>query len=569
LKVYEASFPVPEILTAPGAPYETEARLFAGRLQPMFKRGPRTLSELLARTVEDNRRIPERRMTVQDGVVVTYGAFEAQAAALAQALARDVDVRPGDHVGIAMANRAEWMASFFAVMAVGAVPVLVNSRGVGEEMDRAIRLADCVAVIADHERQALLAAHAKAGWRSVVLGADQVQEGDLDFATAAAPQAGAALSFVAREPDHPALIKFSSGTTGFPKAILHSQGGLAHTLSLGLMLNDAYDLIYEAEFGERLPANLKNTTSTLVLSSPMFHVAGLLPFLRAIIGGQTTVLITKWNAETVFDVLERETVSRLGLVPTMVFDMLNSPRAASGVLSNLRFLASGTASLSPTVAAELRRRLPKCLMLNTYGQSETMERVATFGGREFEDNLAASGRVMPTMRLRIVRDDGTDADLGEPGEIAVQSPTTMLGYYNDAKATADTIRDGWLYTGDIGHFDAAGRLYIVDRKKNMVISGGENIYCAEVERVLGEHPKALEAIAFGEPDPRLGERLVAVVVLKPGETASDEELKAYARARLAIYKVPRRVEFTHTPLPRNATGKVARGVFMEALKATA
>jgi long-chain acyl-CoA synthetase len=249
--------------------------------------------------------------------------------------------------------------------------------------------------------------------------------------------------------------------------------------------------------------------------------------------------------------------------------MLNSPRAAGGALANIRFLASGTASLSPTVAAELRRRLPKCLMLNTYGQSETMERVATFGGREFETNLGASGRVMPTMSLRIVRDDGTDAELGEPGEICVQTPTAMLGYYNDPKATAETVRDGWLYTGDIGHFDEAGRLYIVDRKKNMVISGGENIYCAEVERVLGEHPKAVEAIAFGEPDPRLGERLVAVVVLKPGEEATDEEMKAYAKARLAIYKVPRRVDFTHQPLPRNATGKVARGVFMESRKAPA
>jgi acyl-CoA synthetase (AMP-forming)/AMP-acid ligase II len=292
----------------------------------------------------------------------------------------------------------------------------------------------------------------------------------------------------------------------------------------------------------------------------MFHVAGLLPYLRAIVGGQATVLISKWSAETLFDVLERETVSRLGLVPTMIFDLLNSPRAASGVLSNIRFLANGTASLSPTVARQIRERLPKCLMLNTYGQSETMERVATFGGRAYEANLDAVGRVMPTMQLRIVHDDGSAVAEGQPGEICARTPTAMLGYYNDPKATAETLRDGWLFTGDIGRFDEHELLHIVDRKKNMVISGGENIYCAEVERVLEEHPAAQEAAAFGEPDPRLGERLVAVVVLKPGAELTADEVKAYAKQRLAIYKVPRRVALTHTPLPRNATGKVTRGV---------
>jgi acyl-CoA synthetase (AMP-forming)/AMP-acid ligase II len=201
-------------------------------------------------------------------------------------------------------------------------------------------------------------------------------------------------------------------------------------------------------------------------------------------------------------------------------------------------------------------------MLNTYGQTETMERVATFGGREFEANLGAVGRVMPTMRLRILRDDGSDADPGEAGEIAVFSPTVMSGYYNDPQASADTIRDGWVLSGDVGCFDDKGLLHIVDRKKNMVISGGENIYCAEVERVLAEHHAVAEAIAFGEPDQRLGDRLVAVAVLRQGEEASADELMAHCKARLAIYKVPRAIGFTRNPLPRNATGKVAKGDFL-------
>jgi acyl-CoA synthetase (AMP-forming)/AMP-acid ligase II len=566
LRVYEADFPVPTELIGPGGKFELEDRLYRGQVHRMFRRGPRTLSELMARAMEDNRPHPDARMTEQDGVVTTYGEFEARAAALAAALRETLGVKPGDHVALAMANRAEWMIAFFAIVALGAVPVMVNSRGVGEEMHHAIRLADCSAAICDAERRALLAPFVEPSWPAIVLGGDGA---DLDFATASAPQPGLILSFTARDPEAIALIMFSSGTTGRPKAIAHAHGSMAHTLTLGCLVNDAYDALYEKEFGEALPYELRNSTSTTVMSSPLFHVAGILPYMRTIMNGQLTVLVTKWNAETVYDVLERETVSRLGLVPTMIFDMLSSPRAAGGALANIRYLANGTAPLAPEVAAKMRQVLPKCLMLNTFGQSETMERVATFGGLEFEANLGAVGRVMPTASLRIVRDDGSDVEPGEPGEIVARTPSVMLGYYNDAKATADTLRDGWVHTGDIGRFDEQRLLYIIDRKKNMVISGGENIYCAEVERVLADHPAAAEAIAYGEPDPRLGERLVAVVVLKPGATASDEEMKAYAKQRLAIYKVPRRVTFTHDPLPRNATGKVARGVFMDAMKTPA
>jgi acyl-CoA synthetase (AMP-forming)/AMP-acid ligase II len=571
MRVYEQDFPVPANLVGPGGAYELELRRFRGQDYRMFKQGPRTLSELMARAVEFNRAHPQARMTEQDGAITTYGEFEAKAAALSQSLSGTLGVKPGDHVAITVANRAEWMISFFAIIAAGAVPVFVNSRGAGEEMDRAIRLTDCVVSITDQERQARLLDHAKPAWRSVLLGAPDLAdpERDLDFAEVTRSERPLALTFVPREPEDPSLMMFSSGTTGHPKAIVHSQGGMAHSLTLGCLTNEAFDHLYEAEFGEPLPENLRNSTSTLVLSSPMFHVAGLLPYMRAIMNGQATILVTKWNAETVFDILERETISRLGLVPTMIVDMLNSPRARSGLLDNIRFLANGTAALSPTIAATIREALPKCLMLNTYGQTETMERVSTFGGREFEENLAAVGRVMPTTELRIVRDDGSDVEPGEPGEICARSAGTMLGYYKDAKSTADAIRDGWLRTGDIGRFDERSLLYIIDRKKNMVISGGENIYCAEVERVLGEHPAAIEAFAYGEPDPRLGERLVAVVVLKPGAQVSEDEMKAYAKARLAIYKVPRGVTFTETPLPRNATGKVARGVFLDSLKAPA
>ncbi len=564
MRIFDSDFPVPPSLTGPGGAYEMEVRRFRGHDHTMFKHAPRSLNALLGDAVALHRSKPDERMIEQDGQIISFGMFDARAAALAASLRDHPGVMAGDHVALVMANRAEWMMSFFAVLAIGAVPVMVNSRGAGVEMRRAIEAADCIAAICDQACFDRLAETVDLPVPVVLLGesARGTSLAVLDFDAASTPRPGVVLAFAAREPEGPALIMFSSGTTGFPKAVVHSQGGMAHSLTLGFLVNEAFDALYESEFGANAYAGLAQVNPPNVLSSPMFHVAGLLPFLRSIVKGQPTILITRWNAEAVFDLMERDGVMRLGLVPTMIFDMLASPRAQSGILSQIRFLANGTAALAPDVAAAIRQALPRCLMLNTYGQTETMERVATFGGREFEANLGAVGRVMPTMRLRILRDDGSDADPGEAGEIAVFSPTVMSGYYNDPQASAETIRDGWALSGDVGRFDETGLLHIVDRKKNMVISGGENIYCAEVERVLAEHPAVAEAIAFGEPDQRLGERLVAVAVLRAGAEAGEEELMAHCTARLARYKVPRAIGFMRDALPRNATGKVAKGDFL-------
>ncbi|MFC3172812.1 class I adenylate-forming enzyme family protein [Novosphingobium bradum] len=561
MHVYQSSFPVPAALVAPGTPYEMEIRRFRGHEQIMFRHAPTTLNALLGEAIASHRAMPDERMTELDGAVTTFARFEAQAAALCASLRGRLGIGPGDHVAVVMANRAEWMIAFFAVLAAGGVPVLVNSRGAGEEMRRAMDLVGCAAAICDGERLARLGEAGGVPCPVVLL--DGTAQGALDFAAAAAPVAGLRLDFAPRQPEDAALVMFSSGTTGFPKGVVHSQGGMAHSLTLGFLANEAFDALYESQFGQSPYAGLATDRPANVLSSPLFHVAGVLPYLRSIVKGLPTILVSKWNVDQVFDILEREDVVRLGLVPTMVFDLLASPRSASGVLGKLRFFASGTAALSPAVAAALRAALPNCLMLNTYGQSETMERAASFGGLEFERNLGAVGRVMPTLAIRILTDAGEDAAPGERGEIAVYGASTMNGYINDPAATAATIRDGWVLSGDIGYFDPAGLLHVVDRKKNMVISGGENIYCAEVERVLADHPQVAEAIAFGEPDARLGEKLVAVCVVRPGATVDEQALKDHCRAHLAIYKVPRAIGFTHAPLPRNATGKVAKGVFLE------
>jgi acyl-CoA synthetase (AMP-forming)/AMP-acid ligase II len=326
------------------------------------------------------------------------------------------------------------------------------------------------------------------------------------------------------------------------------------------------DMRYEEEVGERLPPELRSMTSPAVVLSPMFHLSGMLPVLRAISVGVTFHVFDKWNVDVAFETMERVGLSRLGFVPTMLWDMLRSPKAGPKNLGQVRYVANGGAALNPALLTEMRALMPKALFTNTYGQSENVGWACTISGQVYRDHPDSCGWACPTVEVSARRDDGAEAGVGEPGEIWVRSPSVMTEYVNDPAATQATLRDGWCASGDIGFFDELGLLTIVDRKKNMVISGGENIYCAEVERVLFEHPAVAEAIAYGRPDPRLGERLVVTVVLEPGAELSEDEVKAYCRKRLALYKTPRNVVVTHAPLPRTASGKIDRGVFLRSLE---
>jgi acyl-CoA synthetase (AMP-forming)/AMP-acid ligase II len=246
----------------------------------------------------------------------------------------------------------------------------------------------------------------------------------------------------------------------------------------------------------------------------------------------------------------------------MLWDMLRSPRATPQTLGKVAYMQNGAASLNPTLLAEIRTRMPDCLMSNTYGQTETTAWTCSISGEAYLANPASCGWPAPSVQVQVRRDDGTLADIGEAGELWVSSAGLMSEYVGDAQSTAEALHDGWLASGDVATMNAEGIVTIVDRKKNMVISGGENIYCAEVERVLSDHPDVRDCIAYGEPDERLGERLVATVVVAPGALADEDAIKEWCRSHLAIYKVPRKVAITADPLPRTASGKVDRGKFL-------
>ena len=540
-----------EKMLGPAGSHALETVTIAGYPQQIFVGAPRNLAGLYKQAMQHG----DRTLVVQDGVSLTYAQGFAQAAALADALRTQFGVGAGTKVAVVMSNRIEWIISVLAITAVGGVAALVNSRGVAEEMLRAIATAQCELAIMDAERVAMLADALQ--MPRIVIGQD--------YEELTAPQPDLIFTPESMSPEEGGIVLFTSGTTGFPKAALLSHGALAHSVSIAAFMGLVQDARYEEETGIVLSEERRSMTTPAVILGPMFHLSGIMPIFRAISLGTTIHIMTKWSADIAFDMIETVGMSRLSFVPAMLWDMLRSPRATPETLGKVAYMANGAAALNPTLLAEIRTRMPNCLLSNTYGQTETTAWTCSISGAAYLANPGSCGWPAPSVQVGIRRDDGSEADVGEAGELWVSSAGLMTEYLGDAKATAETLQNGWLASGDVATMDAGGIVTIVDRKKNMVISGGENIYCAEVERVLADHPAVRDCIAYGLPDERLGERLAAHVVAAEGALVSEDDIKAHCRAHLAIYKVPRSVIVSHTPLPRTASGKVDRGTFLRQL----
>ncbi len=558
--------PLAERMLGPGGTHALETVDVTGHPRQVFKGAPRNLAGLYRQAMA----FGDRVMVVQDDQSLTYDEAFAQAAALANALRSRFGVTTGTKVAVVTSNRIEWIISVMAITAVGGVAALVNSRGVAEEMLRSIGTAQCELAILDAERADLVAGVAPDPiWPRIVIGQPQspLRAGkDAGYAELTEPMADLRFKPDEMSAEEGGIVLFTSGTTGFPKGALLSHGALAHSVSLACFMGLVQDARYEEETGVILPEERRSMATPAVILGPMFHLSGIMPIFRAISLGTTIHIMSKWNVDIAFDTIENVGMSRLSFVPAMLWDMLRSPRATPEMLGKVAYMANGAAALNPTLLAEIRKRMPNCLMSNTYGQTETTAWTCSISGQAYLDHPASCGWAAPSIMVSIRRDDGSEADIGEAGELWVSSAGLMTEYIGDPKATAETLKDGWLASGDVAIVDDKGIITIVDRKKNMVISGGENIYCAEVERVLADHPDVRDCIAYGQADERLGERLIATVVVSAGSPVSEDDIKAHCRSHLAIYKVPRGVVITHDALPRTASGKVDRGKFLKALR---
>ena len=370
---------------------------------------------------------------------------------------------------------------------------------------------------------------------------------------------GAPLPDVTIDPDDDATILYTSGTTGHPKGAVST-----HRAVLSALMAYACRSVVEAlrvdppPAGSPAPPDAPPTTFILVV--PLFHVTGCVPvMLGSVLGGARLVMMHKWVAGRALELIERERVTNFVGVPTMAADLLSHPDLERYDLSSLGALGGGGAPMAP----ELVRRIDTTLGGATrpqlgYGMTETSGYGPGNVGRDYLERPSSTGRVIPIMGVRIVGPAGDDQPRGSVGEVLLSGPMLIRGYWNRPEATADAIQDGWLHTGDLGYLDDEGFLFLVDRAKDMVLRGGENIYCAEVEAAIYEHPAVHEAAVFGLPDERLGEAVAAAVLARPDATIDPVQLSAFLEERLARFMVPTRWFVRDEPLPRGATGKILK-----------
>ena len=471
----------------------------------------------------------------------TYDDAHRIVTTLAATLADKYGLRRGDRFAIAMRNYPEWVFSFWAGITLGAVAVPLNAWWSAEELAYALDHSRCSVVLADGERAE----------RLEPLRAQRPDLGVVAVRPGALPgEADRVTGTVDVGPDDEAVILYTSGTTGRPKGAVATHRNLTNAL-----VN-----------AERLakPGRVRAT----LLSFPLFHVAGLVSHLIPFTArGDKLVLMYKWNADRAVDLIEREHVTALSGVVTTTMELLERASARGVDLRSLKSMAAGASSVPPEFVRRVDQQFTaKVSPGNGYGLTETCGAMIGIAGGDYRDKPTSVGRPLsPLNEVRIVGENGDVLPPGEVGEIWLKGPTVVRGYLDDEGATAAAFTDGWFHTGDLGRLDDDGYLFIVDRLKDVVIRGGENVYAAEVEAALFAHPDVVDAAVVGAPHERLGEQVAAIVCRRAGSALDAEELRRFAAGRLAAFKVPEIVVFRDGPLPRNAAGKVLKRVLRQEL----
>ncbi|MCK8671750.1 fatty-acid--CoA ligase FadD5 [Rhodococcus sp. NPDC003382] len=486
--------------------------------------------------------IPERTALRFQGESITWAQLDERVDKLADALSRR-GVGFGDRVIILMLNRPEYLETVLAANALGAIAVPVNFRLTPPEVAFLIADSGSKAIVVEGPLVPLAdAARAQSEGLDLVVTVGADPQGDAVAYEDLVAEEGEAHEPLDIPNDTPALIMYTSGTTGRPKgAVLTHSNMEAQSLTCIRAFHN---------FGD-------DTIS--FCASPMFHIAALGSMAPSLMLGQTTVIypVGAFDPNTLLDVLEAEKVTSLFLVPVQWQAMCAAQQANPRKLS-LRNISWGAAPSSDTILRAMAETFPEASNVAVFGQTEMSPITCVLNGEDAIRKLGSVGQVIPTIQARVVDDEMNDVAPGEVGEIVYRGPTMMREYWNNEAATADAFAGGWFHSGDLVRVDEEGFVYVVDRKKDMIISGGENIYCAEVENVLYGHEKVLEAAVIGRPDAKWGEVPVAVVALAPGaDDLTIEELQPYLDENLARYKHPKEVVIVEA-LPRNASGKVVK-----------
>ena len=463
-------------------------------------------------------------------------------------------VRKGDRVGIAMRNYPEWIAAFAAVTSVGAVVVSLNAWWSAEELTFALDDSTPTVLLVDDARLARIdqAARARAIRVVCVRGGDDLADdvvawGDL-------VREYHELPVVDLGPDDDATILYTSGTTGVPKGAVSTHGALCQAImafSASVAIQDRLRPTGQQMAGQPL---------VFILVVPLFHVTGCVPIMLTSFSWHfKIVMLHRWDPLRALELIERHAVTTFAGVPTQAWDLLECPEFSRFDTSSLRSIGGGGAPAPARLVDRVAQAFSRGGPLIVYGMTETN----AYGPANFDEDYEAhptSTGVVPTVVMDVEIRDAAAMPLptNATGEIWLRSPTLVRGYWNREAATAETIVNGWLRTGDVGRIDADGYLYVEDRIKDVILRGGENVYSAEVESAIYEHPAVYEAAVFGVPDERLGEEVACAIVLKPGATLDVGELQAFLGEHIATFMVPTKVVVSKEPLPRTETGKLVK-----------
>jgi long-chain acyl-CoA synthetase len=498
----------------------------------------------LAVILEDStHKNPDKVAIILDDTKITYAQLNAAANQVANAL-EDAGLKPGDRVGMMLPNIPQFPIIYFGILKAGLVAVPMNVLLKAPEVEY---------YLSDSEASAFLyfdmfAKEALGGAQKVTSVKHLVQvplvpgteapEGTLDFGEFVKDKAPT-FDTVATEADDICLLIYTSGTTGHPK------GAALTNFNLFMCCHNGTHIF---EFHQ--------DTDVIMATLPMFHSFGLSNVVNGSIhGGITMTLLPRFDADKALEIIQRDKVSLFLGVPTMYFAMLNHPERSTYDTSSLRLCVSGGASI-PGEVLKAWEDVTGTKILEGYGLSETSP-TASFNQLDVGTKVGSIGTPVFGVEMKIFDENDKEVAQGERGEIVIKGHNIMKEYWRKPEATAETIKNGWFHSGDIGYVDEEGFFFIVDRKKEMIIRGGFNVYPREIEEVIYQHPKVAEAAVLGIPDEKFGEEVVAVVAPKPGEEIDIDELKAFVKERVAAYKYPRHIQVIKE-LPKGATGKIMK-----------
>lgn len=539
------------VVTSEQGPFPLQEVKIDGKTRTVFGGLPDNLRDLFLFTTTYG----ELECLVDQEKRWSFNEVFARVLKLSQALSERYGISKGDRVAIAMRNCPEWCISFMAVTALGAVAVPMNSWWQGKELAFALEDSESRLLLLDGPRHTRLSSWLKESLLPVIAcdtggpelppAIDRLEELMGGDEVPPPPQVSIA-------PEDPALILYTSGTTGHPKGVLSTQRNVISAIGTWLVLVSAISVLEGT--AEQPPRNQMG----ILLAIPLFHVTGLHSlFLLSLMIGRKIVMMRKWDAGLALEMIEKERITHFNGVPTMSMELMNHPRLGEFDVSSLIDISSGGAARPPEQVATIIERFPGASASVGYGLTET-NAVGCVGGQDdYQQRPASVGRATaPLVEIRIMGPEENELPPGEVGEIWIRSPAVPVGYLNLPEATAETFTDGWCHTGDVGYLDAEGFLYIVDRLKDIIIRGGENISCLEVEATLYAHPSIEEAAVFGLPDQRLGEIVAASVRTSTGLQLNAEDVRNFLADRLAAFKIPVHVRCYQGELPRIASGKI-------------